>query len=99
MTPSILQLIALIATGLIFWRAEPVLNLMGPRCRVSVRIAFWLLAVGAVALLVAITQGYRPDPSVVLLLAGTALLLASERRIKSLVRTYTPTPLAERRTR
>lgn len=94
MTPHtfahILQIVALTASAVIFWRAEPIINLMNPGCRLAVRLAFWLLAVGSAALIVVITQGYEPSLPVVLALCGTALLLASERRIKGLLRLHTP---------
>lgn len=92
-----LQSIALAASAIIFWRTEPIINLMGPRCRYVVRLAFWFLAVGSAALMVVITQGYRPSLPVVLSLCGTALLLASERRIKSMLRLHSITPPAEDR--
>lgn len=90
MFAHILQIVALTASAVIFWRAEPIINLMSRRCRLAVRLAFWLLAVGSAALIVVITQGYEPSLPVVLALCGTALLLASERRIKRLLRLHTP---------
>lgn len=86
----ILQVLALTASAVIFWRTEPAINLMSPRCRFAIRLAFWLLAVGSGALIVVITQGYEPSLPVVLALCGTALLLASERRIKGLLRMHSP---------
>jgi hypothetical protein len=90
MNLTILQLVALIASAVIFWRTEPVLNLMGPQCRTPIRVAFWLLAVSSAALIITITQGYRPSGAVVLALMGVAILLASERRVKGLLRIHTP---------
>lgn len=86
----VMQLIALTASAVILWRTEPAINLMGPRCQLAIRIAFWLLAVGSVALILIITQGYRPKLPVVLVLCGLALLLVNERRIKGLLRMHTP---------
>jgi len=85
-----LQVVAFMAATVIFWRSEPIINLMEPGCRVMVRLAFWLLAVGSAALIVGITQGYEPTLPVVLSLCGTALLLINERRIKGLLRLHTP---------
>lgn len=92
MTPSIIcQILALTAAGVIFWRSEPVINLMGPGCRVVVRLAFWFLLVGSAGLIVAISQGYVPGWPLVLILCGTAFLLIGERRIKGLVRLHSST--------
>lgn len=86
MNAHILQAVAMVASFVIFARVEPVLNLMGPACRVMTRIAFWLLAVGSAALVLAITQGYRPSLGTAAALAGTALLLVAERRVRGLLR-------------
>lgn len=85
MTTYLLQALGLIAAGLIGWRAETALNLMGPACRLAVRAAFWALLVGAAGMVYSILQGYAPSPSLALLLSGAALLLVKERRIKSLI--------------
>lgn len=86
MTAHALQALGLLAATIIFWRAESILNLMTPGCRLLVRAAFWLLTVGAAALAVHISQGYSPPPAVLLPLLGTALLLAGERRVQTLLR-------------
>ena len=88
-----LQTLGFIAAAVIFWRAESVLNLMAPGCRLLVRVAFWLLTVGAAAVAVRLYQGYVPLPAVVLTLTGTALLLVSERRVRALLRAHTPKPV------
>ena len=93
MTDLILQTLGFIAAVVIFWRAESVLNLMAPGCRLLVRLAFWLLVVGAAAMAVRLWQGYVPPPAVVLTLAGMALLLVSERRVRALLRAHTPRPV------
>ena len=77
-----LQTLGFIAAAVIFWRAESVLNLLAPGCRLLVRVAFWLLTVGAAAMAVRLWQGYVPPPAVVLTLAGMAILLVIERRVK-----------------
>jgi len=81
-----LQYLALVACLVIFFKVEPVLNLMGPRCRLPVRLAFWMLASGPLAIIVSMAQGYRPNLGTVLALAGVALLLLVERRIHGLLR-------------
>ena len=86
-----LQTLGFIAAAVIFWRAESVLSHMAPGCRLLVRVAFWLLTVGAAAMAVRLWQGYVPPPAVVLTLTGTALLLVSERRVRALLRAHTPT--------
>ena len=88
-----LQTLGFIAAAVIFWRAESVLNLMAPECRLLVRVAFWLLTVGAAAVAVCLYQGYVPPPAVVLSLMGMALLLVSERRVRALLRAHTPKPV------
>ena len=93
MTDLTLQTLGFIAAAVIFWRAECVLNLMAPGCRLLVRLAFWLLVVGAAAMTVRLWQGYVPPPAVVLTLAGMALLLVSERRVRALLRAHTPRPV------
>ena len=86
MTEMLLQAAALLAAAVIFARAEPVLNIMGPACWLPVRLAYWLLAVGPVALVLSITQGYAPDFGTVCALAGIACLMSAERRVRSLLR-------------
>ena len=92
-----LQTLGFIAAVVIFWRAECVLNLMAPGCRLLVRLAFWLLVVGAAATALRIWQGYAPPVAVVLALGGVALLLVSERRVRALLRAHTPTPVPRER--
>lgn len=86
MSPHILQAVALLASLVIFFRVEPVVNLMGRACRLPVRVAFWLLAVGSAWLMLSITQGYQPPPSVAMTLCGLAVLLVAERRVRGLLR-------------
>ena len=93
MTDPILQTLGSIAAVVIFWRAESILNLMAPGCRLLVRLAFWLLVVGAAAMAVRLWQGYVPPVAVVLSLMGMALLLVSERRVRALLRAHTAKPV------
>ena len=90
MTSHLMQIVGLFVAGVIFWRAESVLNMMTRNCRLFLRVAFCLLAVGAAALALQISQGYTPPAAVVLLLAGMALLLVSERRMRAVLRINTP---------
>ena len=76
-----LQIVALIACLGIFFRAEPVLNQMGRDCALPIRLSFWLLVVGAVAVGSAIITGWQPTAPVALALSGMALLLNTERRV------------------
>lgn len=80
------QALALIATLVIFVRAELVINLMGTACRLPVRAAFWLVGVGSAGLVLSITQGYRPNWATALVLAGFALVMVVERRVRGLLR-------------
>lgn len=86
MSAHILQAVTLLAALIVFFRAEPIVNLMGRSARLPVRVAFWLLAVGSAWLMLSITQGYRPPPSVTLTLCGLAVLLLAERRVRGLLR-------------
>lgn len=86
MSADILQAATLLAALVIFFRVEPVVNLMGRACRFSVRVAFWLLAVGSAWLMLSISQGYQPPPAVALTLCGLAVLLVAERRVRGLLR-------------
>lgn len=85
-TTVMLQAAVVISAAVILWRAEKALNLMGPNCRVVTRVAFWLLAVGAVAAIIEVSQGYAPSWADALTYGGLAALLMSERRFKSLLR-------------
>jgi len=76
-----LQVIALLAAVVIFWRVEPAINLMSGTCRFPIRVAFWLLAVGAAGLVLLITQGYVPSWPITSICVGLAILLAYERRL------------------
>jgi hypothetical protein len=86
MNAHLLQAAALLAALVIFLRVERVVNLMGPKCRLLVRVAFWLLAVGSAWVILLISQGYQPPPAVTLTLCGVAGLLAAERRVRGLLR-------------
>lgn len=74
------QMLALLAASIIFWRAESAINMMTKSSAFPIRAAFFLLAVGAVALIFAIARGYQPPLSVALPLVGVALLLSCNRR-------------------
>lgn len=86
MMTTLLQGAMLLAAAVILWRSEIAINLMGPGCRIVTRVAFWLLAVGSVAAIIDVTQGYAPTWADVLTFGGLAALLASERRFRSLLR-------------
>lgn len=86
MMTTLLQCVMLLAAGVILWRSETAINLMGPGCRIVTRVAFWLLAVGAVSAMIDIAEGYKPSLADALTSCGLAALLVSERRFKSLLR-------------
>ena len=85
------QLIGIVLCILILVRAEPALNRMGHASPpLIVRVAFALLASGAVAGIFAIFAGQVPDTYVLLLTAGTAALTLCKRRIRLLTRIRPP---------
>jgi hypothetical protein len=94
----ILQVLGFTLAGTIFWRAESVLNLMSHQCILPIRLAFWLMVVGTASLNVAILRGYVPPATILITLAGLALLLLAERRIGTILRIHTNIP-NERRSR
>lgn len=94
------QILGLVAAVVIFWRVEPILNVMGLACPLLVRAAFWLLAVGSAGSVACILcRGYVPPPAFVALAVGVALLLVSERRVKALLRLHAQAPRERRATR
>lgn len=80
MSDSILQTVGLVAALLIFWYSESAINLMTPEYRLLERAAIWLLAVGAVPLIIHIAQGLVPSLAHDIILMGTVLLLECRRR-------------------
>ena len=88
MIPVILQIIALLASGLIFWRSEQIINVMGAECPIGVRLAFWFLIIASASLFWKVARGYMLDPSILIALCGIALLLVNERRIKGILRQH-----------
>lgn len=93
MTPLLLSLASAAACAVILLRAEPALNRMSPATSTTVRVAMWLLTVGAAAQLLAITMGTIPQWPTVLLELGVACLLYCERRLRVII----PTPRQPRR--
>ncbi len=80
------QTVALTACGVIFWRTEPVLNRMS-RCTFRlVWLAFFLLVAGSFGGICWILTGYVPAWPTVVLIAGVALLLLCERRVRVFAR-------------
>lgn len=73
------------ACAVILWRAEPALNRMTPGTHAVVRIAMWLITVGAAAQLVGIVTGVAPQWPTVVLEIGIACLLSCERRLRVLI--------------
>ena len=85
MTPLLLSIASAAACAVILWRAEPALNRMTRATPGPVRVAMWLLTVGAAAQLLAITMGTAPQWPTVLLELGVACLLYCERRLRVLI--------------
>lgn len=84
MDPLINQVIGAVACGVIIWRSEPALNKMTTHTHLAVRLAMWLVLLGAVARLWSIFTGSVPDNITVLMLAGIATLISCERRLEVL---------------
>ena len=83
------QAFGIILCLIILIRAEPALNCMGRESPpMIVRLAFALLATGAVAGIIGILAGHVPDSSFLILAAGTAALILCKRRIRLLSRIY-----------
>jgi len=76
----LLQLTTFIAALAILVKLEPLINKMGPTCRISIRAAITMLLVAALWLVLSITQGYRPEGHLALLVSGLALWLWSDKR-------------------
>ena len=91
-----LQVAGFVTAAVIFWRAELVLNLMSKDCLFLIRVAFWLLVIGALGFNLKIVQGYIPPVEILLPLAGMAILLVAERRIGAILRMHTPVSIDRR---
>lgn len=85
MIPMLLTLLALLACIIILWRAEPALARMTPATPFTIRLAMWLLVVGAAAQLLALAMGITPQWPTVVLELGVACLLYCERRLRVLI--------------
>jgi hypothetical protein len=77
-----LQVVALVAAGIILARSESALNRMSRCTPILIRGSFFLLAVGAAYLILSILAGDRPSGGAVILTAGVAMLLICERRLR-----------------
>lgn len=81
---TLINLGAALFAGLILWRAEPAIARMGGATHWMIRYAMLLLAGGALGILIAITSGATIDFFTLLILAGIAMLLFCERRLRYL---------------
>ncbi|MBL8484122.1 MAG: hypothetical protein JNJ60_18135 [Rhodocyclaceae bacterium] len=81
----LVQVLTLVATTIIFWRAEPALNRMGRGTPWLIRASFHCLALGAAELAVYILAGDVSGWPTVGLACGAAMLLVCERRVRVLV--------------
>lgn len=84
MADLVMQILALLACGVIILRSEPALNRMSRSTHGSVRFAMYLALVGAVARVEWIRQGNVPDAITVIMLIGMAFLIVCERRLRVL---------------
>lgn len=85
MIDAALQLAAAGASAVILWRAEPALNRMRPGTHLMIRVALYLLVIGAVAQLGGVVLGQVPSLATVIVLAGVAVLMVFERRLRELL--------------
>lgn len=95
MTTPLLILLSVAACAVILWRGEPALNRLGPATPLIVRLALWLIVIGACAQLLGLVMGIAPQWPSVVLQSGIAALLYCERRLRGLVphpRRRTPRP-------
>lgn len=81
----LLNVAALACAGLILWRTEPAMARMGAATHWMIRYAMLLLAGGAAAIILAVVSGARIDFPTLLMLAGIALLLLCDRRLRYLI--------------
>ena len=81
---TLINLAAGLCAALILWRTEPALARMGCATHWMIRYAMLLLAGGALGILIAIASGSTVDFYTLLILAGIAMLLLCERRLRYL---------------
>lgn len=84
-TEILLNLAALVCASLILWRTEPALARMGAATHWMVRYAMLLLAGGSLAVILTVIAGDGIDFQTLLVLAGIALLLLCDRRLRYLI--------------
>lgn len=84
MTALTLQIIVVVAAVVIVLRAEPALNRMNRSTPILVRLAFYLLTLGAVAEILFVLAGRVPTWPTAIMLAGIAAMLFCERRLRLL---------------
>lgn len=79
-----LNIAALVFAGLIIWRAESAIARMGRVTHWMIRYAMLMLSGGALGIIISIASGARVDFFTLLVLAGIAMLLLCERRLRYL---------------
>lgn len=84
-TTSLINLAAIGFSLIILWRTEPALARMTSSTHWMIRYALLLLAGGALGIILIVPSGAQIDPVTLLLLAGIALLLTCERRLRFLI--------------
>ncbi|MFZ2972316.1 MAG: hypothetical protein WA049_06725 [Ferribacterium limneticum] len=81
----LLNLASIACAAIILARAESATAKMGSGTKTLIRYAMLLLAGGAITIILTILSGNSVDFSTLLLLAGIALLLICERRLRYLI--------------
>lgn len=84
MSALFLQVLAVSASAVIVWRAEPAINRMRKETPAMIRLAFLLLTLGGVGEIIWIVMGDLPSFPTVIALCGVAALLFCERRVRVL---------------
>lgn len=80
----LINLAALSCASLILWRTEPALARMDDRTHWMMRYAMLLLAGGSIGIILGVVTGAMIDIQTMIMLAGIALLLICERRLRYL---------------
>lgn len=84
MTTLVCNISAIACATFILWRVEPIISRMGHGTYWMIRYALLMLAGGAIGIILTVLSGARIDFLTTLLLAGVALLIICERRLRFL---------------
>lgn len=85
MIATLINIVALACAMLILWRTEPAIARMDRGTHWMIRYAMLLITAGALIIIGLVISGTAIDFQTAILLAGIALLLICERRLRFLV--------------